>query len=515
MTGFYRRLIYVVVRLLPFAIAFLRDHRRFILFGSPRRVSETAHEQRAERLTQTLLELGAAFIKAGQVLSTRPDIVPPLYADALASLQDEVPEDSSADPTTIIEEDVDATVTDLQPVAGGSLAFVYTATVRDEEVALKVRRPGLKAQIRRDLQVIRTLVPLVGFVAEERHQYSLRNIADDFERIIFDELDFEREAEMMRRIGSNLAEDDRVYVPSADLELSTERVLVMEYVEGRKITDPEAFERTDVDRVELAERIADVYLRMGLDHGVFHADPHPGNLALLDDGTLVIYDFGMSEQLSAETQQQIIGLYRSLARRDVDGLIDAFIALDVLDPTADRSKVRRVLQLAMENLQGRSCVGWREITTELFDMLHDFPFRIPPNVMLLIRVGTVAEGVCRTLDPEFDFIEVVRTFLLEEGLFERELETLLRELYVDLWASAPALARLPARTDRVLDRLEQGELRVRTDPPSRDSARPLGYVVLAGSFVVAAAILTFHDLPYEIVAIIAAIICLLAFRLTS
>lgn len=511
--GFYRRFLQVVVRLLPFAIAFLRDQRRFLLFGGPRRLPREAHEERAERLVETLLDLGAAFIKAGQVLSTRPDIVPPVYAEALSSLQDEVPEETGHDPAAVVTEELGSAVDSgsLSPVAGGSLAYVYTADIDGEEVALKVRRPGLKPRIGRDLRIIRRLVPVAGLVADERQQYSLRNIADDFERIIYDELDFEREAQMMQRIGENFADDDRVYVPDVDQTRTTERVLVMEYVEGEKATDENALREVGVEPEEMAERIADIYLTMGLEHGVFHADPHPGNLAVMDDGRLLIYDYGMSERLTPETQQQIIDLYRSLARRDTDGLVDALISLDVLAPEADRSEVRRVLELAMENLEGRSEIDWRDIITELFTMLHDFPFRIPPNVMLLLRVGTVAEGVCRQLDPEFDFVAFVRSFLLEHGLFREELQSMAADIRNDIRASAPVLAGLPARTDRLLDRLEQGNLVVRTERPDEPPRSALGYAILAGALFVTTALLALHDQPYELAGLVGAVVFLALF----
>ena len=506
MRGFHTRLLEVAVRLLPFAFAFLRDRRRWLLVGGSRRVSDEVHSARAERLVATLLSLGSAFIKAGQVLSTRPDLVPPVYAEALSSLQDEVPESEGQDPKAVVEAELgDAVDTEtLSPVAGGSLAYVYTAEVDGRRQALKVRRPGLKPKIERDLEVIRRLIPVVGLIADENQRYSIANIADDFERIILEELNFEREGRMMRHIGENFADDDRVYIPDVDEERTTERVLVMEYVEGSKITDESALADRGIDAEEMADRIADIYLTMGLEHGVFHADPHPGNLAVTDDGKLLIYDYGMSEQLTPETQRLITDLYRSLARRDVDGIIDALVGLDVLAPTADRADVRRVVELAMKNLEGRSDIDWRDITLELFGMLHDFPFRIPPNVMLLVRVGTVAEGVCRQLDPEFDFVAFVREFLLEHGLFEDELRSSVAAASTDLQQSLPALAGLPARTDRLFDRLERGQLTVQTERAGPTESA-LGYAVLAGALAVAAAVLVFHEQPYELLAAVAAL----------
>lgn len=513
MKGFYTRLVEVVLRLFPFAVAFARDRRRFILFGRPKSLPRDTHERRAERLVETLLSLGPAFIKVGQVLSTRPDLVSPVYAETLATLQDQVPESTEQDPEAVVRSDLGAAVetATLSPIAGGSLAYVYTAEVDGETVALKIRRPNIKVRIERDLRVIRRLVPVVGFVMSDEKQYSMTNIADDFERIILDELDFEREARMMREISENFGDDRRVRIPDVNESMTTARVLVMEYVDGDPVTDEGALRSRGIEPAAMAERIADVYLTMGLEHGVFHADPHPGNLAITDDGRLLIYDYGMSERLDPATQERIVELYRSLARRDIDGLTDALVALEVLEPTANRTDVRRVLQLAMQNLEGKPATGWHEIIEELFEMLHEFPFRIPPNVMLLIRVGTVAEGVCRELDPEFDFVAFVRTFLFEHGLFEAELRAIVTDLSVDIRRSLPALAGLPARMDRLLDRLERDELTVRTERSDDATGRVIGYAILAGALFISAAVLRTESSRYELVATAVAIVFLIQF----
>jgi predicted unusual protein kinase regulating ubiquinone biosynthesis (AarF/ABC1/UbiB family) len=515
MSGFYRRSLSVILRFLPFAVTFLRDRRRFVLFGSSRRVDAETHRARAERMRDTMLDLGPAFIKIGQVLSTRPDIVPPTYTEAFETLQDEIPETAGGDPTTVLEEELGAELdlSTLEPIAGGSLAFVYTVEYDGERIALKVRRPGVKPLIERDLRVVRKLLPLVGVFVDDRKQYSIENAADDFEEIILDELDFDREEEIMAEIGANLADDDRVVVPDTYEELSSERVLAMEYLTGRKITDDDAFEDVDAEPRGMAETITQVFLKMGLVDGVFHADPHPGNLAVTDEGRLLLFDFGMSERLSATVREDVVGLYRALVRRDTDELVDALITLDVLEVGVNRAEVGRVLELVIRNLEGRSEITWRTIITELTARLRDFPFRIPPDVMLLIRVGTVGEGVCRQLDPEFDFLTVVRGFLVDQGLIEGEFEAILEETWADARRSIPALARVPDRIDRTLYRLERGELVVRTDPVGGTGAadRSLGYAVLAGASIVAAAILTSSGRPYVIPALVLAFAFLLAY----
>lgn len=515
MKGFVRRYLELVLRALPFAIAFLRDRRRFLILGGPRRVPESVHRERAERMTAVMLDLGPAFVKAGQVLSTRPDLIPPIYTEAFVRLQDEVPESIGGDPRSVLDAELadEIDLDELEPIAGGSLAFVYAAEQDGDTLALKVRRPGVRQIVERDLAVLRAILPIIGWFADEHQRYSLENVADDFETIILDELDFNREAALMADIRENLAGVDNVIVPAVHEPLSSERILAMEYVPAAKITDQAAVDRFEEDATELASHIARVYLRMGLLDGTFHADPHPGNLGVTAAGDLVIYDFGMSDRLDESVQADITTLYRSLVKRDIDGMLRTLIALEVLDPSVDRVAVRRVLELVIENLEGRQEVTWREIITELFGMLHDFPFRIPPDVMLLVRVGTVGEGVCRELDPSFNFITEIRTFLIEHGFVERELTAMRREAIEALRESAPAMTRVPSRLDRVLAQLDRGELVVRTQPADDPSAvgESIGYAVLAGAAFIAGAILAHHDQPMEIVAVALAVLFLIAF----
>jgi predicted unusual protein kinase regulating ubiquinone biosynthesis (AarF/ABC1/UbiB family) len=500
MTGFYRRALLVVWRFLPFAVAFARDRRRFLLFGPRRRLEESVHRERARRMRDRMMELGPAFVKVGQVLSTRPDVVPPVYAETFGTLQDEIPEGMGGEPVDVLREELGEhlDVESREPVAGGSLAFVYTVAYDGERIAVKVRRPGVREQVARDLRVLDALVPLLAPFVPARQRYSLVNAVDDFEDVILDELDFERERELMAEIRRNLADDGDVVVPQVHDDLSTERALAMEYVEGTKITADGAFDGHDVSRHEMAERIAETYLTMGLVDGVFHADPHPGNLAVTDDGRLVLYDFGMSERLAPSDREDIVRLYRALVRRDVDELVDALVVLDVLERGVNRTEVGRVLELVIENLEGKRSVTWRDIIQELTAMLRAFPFRIPPDVMLLVRVGTVGEGVCRQLDPEFDFLAIIRRVLVEEGLIETELEALVRESATDLSRSLPALARAPARLERTLDRLDRGDVVVgTTDVDGTRRGDPhLGYAVVASGLAVAAAVLATGDAGY-------------------
>lgn len=495
MMGYCLRYVQIIVRFLPFAFAYIRDRRRFILFGSSRRVSRDRHLRRAERLAEVCLDLGPTFIKVGQVLSTRPDIVSPTYAEVLEQLQDEVPEGAGGDTRPVVEDELGSQLdlSTLRPIAGGSLAHVYSVTHEGTELALKVRRPGIERVIERDISILRNLVPLIGILVEKRQRRSLENVVADFDSIIHDELDFEREATIMEEIRENVRDD--IVVPSVHHDISSSRVIVMEYVEATKITDDDAFVGIEADPNDIAERIAVTYLRMGLVDGVFHADPHPGNVAIDDAGRLVLYDFGMSDRLSPTQQADIRELYRTLVFRDIDALISALIRLDVLDPAVDRVLLRHVLTQSIANLEGRTDITWRVIITEFLSDMRAISFHIPPDVMLLIRVGTVSEGVCRDLDPGFDFIDVIRRFLIDEGIVESEMAVLLEDMREDIRRSAPTFARIPYRLDAVLGQLERGELAIRAQTETQQSRlnRSLGIAVIAGSLIIGSTVLVAAD----------------------
>lgn len=507
MVGFYRRFARILANFLPFVVAYLRDRRRFLLFGPPRQIAEETHRARATRLRETMLSLGPTFVKIGQVLSVRPDLVPEVYREELSELQDTVPEETTGDPREVLENEFEGDpFDDVREVAGGSLAFVYRANYEGDDVAIKVRRPGLEPLIGTDLRVINWLLPAFVRFVPDQYEYSLRNLADDFERVIFEELDFARERRIMTEIREDFADDERVRIPAAFEAVSTERVLTMEYLDGVKITDTEELRARGYDPSEYAHRILTVYMEMGLVHGVYQADPHPGNLAVNEDGQLVIYDFGMSDRLDPEMQSTIIDLYRSVAANDVDMLMDALVDLNVLDPDADRTEVGRVLSLVMQELEGREGLTWRDIVAELGEMLYELPFRIPPSVMLLIRVGTVGEGVCRELDPEFDFIAEVRGYLREQGWLRRGFEELVEDRREQLADALEASIRLPEKVESLVEAAEatHENAAARREREARIRGRLVGQGVVVASLFVAAALLTAVDERYGLVGFLAA-----------
>jgi len=420
----YWRFVLVTRRFLPLAWAYLRDRRRWLLFGGRRDVGPEMHRQRAEHLLDAILALGPTFIKLGQLLSTRPDLLPRVYVDVLSRLQDQVPPADWAEASGVLDDAVGGADAydgfDTEPVSGASLGQVYLAELDGQRVAVKVRRPGVESLVEADLRVIRWLLPLVKRFVGKSRSFSLTNLADEFDQVIHEEMDYEREARMLTEIRENLADNDRVRIPAVMHSHSTGSVLTMEYVEGTKVTDVDGLDSMDVDRHAVAETLQRAYLRMIVDDGVFHADPHPGNIAVQRDGTVVFYDFGMSGRVSGYIQDRIVEFYIAVADRDIDGILDALTAMGTLAPDADRETMGAVMELAIADARGEDIEEYRVrgIVERIENTIYEFPFRLPANLALVLRVATVVEGVCVTLDPDYDFIAVATAYLTEQGYRE-------------------------------------------------------------------------------------------------
>ncbi|MDF9744748.1 ABC1 kinase family protein [Natrinema salsiterrestre] len=463
-------------------LAFARDRRRFLLFGRPRRVDPETHRRRAELLLESLLTLGPTFIKLGQLLSTRPDVLPPAYIEVLSSLQDDVPPAAWPGAKAVLEEELGPVEErfaefDTEPISGASLGQVYRARVDAEteatradtgragghDVAVKIRRPGIEDLVRADLRVIKWSLPILLYFVDEARSFSLENLADEFSKTIREEMDYEREAAMLTEIKSNFADDDRFRIPTVIESHSGPRVLTMEYIEGTKINDVEELERKGIDRTEIAENLERSYLQMIIEDGVFHADPHPGNLAVTDDGKIVFYDFGMSGRVDSFVQDKIVDFYIAVANQDIDGILDALVEIGTLSPDADRGVMAEVMEIAIQDARGEDIEQYRvnQIVGQIEDSIYEFPLRLPKNLALVLRVATVVEGVCVTLDEDFDFISTATGFLTERGYREETVRQYVDETGKQLRRTGESLTRIAPKAERALDRLDRDDLYVR------------------------------------------------------
>jgi predicted unusual protein kinase regulating ubiquinone biosynthesis (AarF/ABC1/UbiB family) len=514
----YWRFLVVIYQFSPLIVAYARDRRRFVLFGRSRQVDAETQTKRANVLLDSLLTLGPTFIKLGQLLSTRPDILPPAYVDVLSRLQDDVPPAPWAEAEVVIREElgpVDEVYDDFDrdPISGASLGQVYTATYDGEDVAVKIRRPGIEELVEADLRVIRWSLPIVRRFIGEGRAFSLENLADEFAKTIRQEMDYSREGRVLATIRENFADDDEIRIPELVDEVSGPRVLTMEYLPGVKINDLETLDERGIDRTELATRLQRIYLQMIIDDGDFHADPHPGNLAVDDDGAIIFYDFGMSGQVDPFVQEKIVDFYVAVANQDIDGILDALIEMGTLSPEADRQVMGDVMELAIADARGEDIEQYRvqQIVEQVESTIYEFPLRLPRNLALVLRVATVVEGVCVTLDPDFDFISVATDYLTEQGYREETIKRVVTETGQQVQETTRSLFRVPPKLERVLDTVERDDLTVNVRIEDRNDvlsklARRIVYGVLLAVGVLSTAILYAFDGPEPAVVAAAATI---------
>jgi predicted unusual protein kinase regulating ubiquinone biosynthesis (AarF/ABC1/UbiB family) len=503
----YWRFVLVTWQFLPLAIAYARDRRRWLLFGGQREVSAAQRRERAAALLDSMLTLGPTFIKLGQLLSTRPDILPPEYVEEFTKLQDRVPPAEWTDAKVVLEDElgpVDEAFDDFETeaISGASLGQVYRATVDGQPVAVKVRRPGVEDLVEADLRVIRWTLPLIMRFVGEARSFSLETLADEFARVIRQEMDYNREARMLREIRGNFQNDPDIVMPEVIESHSTGRVLTMEYVGGTKITDVAALEAAGIDRTALAERLERAYFRMIIEDGVFHADPHPGNLAVRDDGTLVFYDFGMSGRVDPFVQEKIVEFYTAVATQDTEAILDALIEMGTLSPEADRELMADITELAIADARGEDIEQYRvqQIVSQVEDTIYEFPLRLPSNLALVLRVATVVEGVCVTLDPDFDFVSVATDYLREEGYLAEGARDFVRDRADEFRDAGESMVRVPPKLESTLDTIERDNLRVRADIEDSDdhlrelTKRLLYGMTFASSLVAASVLYAFASL---------------------
>jgi len=508
----YWRLTKALLRFLPLALAYARDRNRWLLFGPGRDTTPEQQRRRARRLKDTLIDLGPTYIKLGQVLSTRPDVVPQTHIDELVQLQDDVPPAPYDDVERIIEEDIGNPdevfeTFERDAISGASLGQVHVAYLRGERVAVKVRRPGVEDLVNADLRALNLLLPLVRRVAramgEEAHADSMEGLAEDFERRIKQEMDYAREKAMLDEIRGNFEGDDRVRMPETHDGVCSRRVLTMEHLRGTKINDVDRLERLGHDTDRIARDLEKVYLKMTLVDGVFHGDPHPGNLAVDADGRIVIYDFGMSGRLSPSLQDTFVDFYLAASNEDAEGVIDAMVEMGTLDRDVDRGLMVEVIEIAIEDLSGGDVDEMRaqQLLDEVEETVYEYPLRIPSYVALGLRVSTIIEGVCLELDPEFDFLGVAREFFIEEGFVQKEVRGRAVQAWEDLKETLRSVARTPSKLETGLDKIGRDDVEVVVDvDDSREHIEKLGrrlsYAIVGGASIVGATVLAHGETGY-------------------
>jgi len=428
-----KRFYEVIFKLVPVALRY-RSDRKEIKRAQGKLPHPEKYRRHAESALESFIELGPAFIKLGQLLSVRPDVLPQPYIDEFSKLQDEVPPAPFSETMRVIEEDlgpIETVFDSFRPeaVTGASLGQVYQAMYKGKQVVVKVNRPGIRERIALDSRVLRRLVPLVGRFIDPSLRFSAQSVVEQFADTVEEEVNYRTEASNLLEIKKNLRSDKTVIIPDIYPEVSTERVLVLEYVGGIKINDLKGLDAAGINRNKLARKVSRLFFKMLLSQEVFHADPHPGNISVTLDGKLVLYDYGMTGRLDAETRTKLVRFYTALVDGDSGKIVDIMIDLGVLQPNTNRYVIRRGVELAMADMRGKKVeeTEVRALMEVANRTIYQFPFKLPKNLVLYMRMLSILEGVVLNLDPKFRFIHILGNLLEREGLVEEAYREELRE----------------------------------------------------------------------------------------
>ncbi|MEM6835741.1 MAG: AarF/ABC1/UbiB kinase family protein [Cyanobacteria bacterium P01_C01_bin.120] len=393
-------------------------------------------EKRAVQLRQLLTRLGPTFIKVGQALSTRPDLIRKDFLEELTKLQDQLPSFSSSLAMAILEKELGYAPEEIysrispEPVAAASLGQVYRARLYDgEEVAVKIQRPNLLPLITCDLYIMRLAARRLGPLLPLNLGHDLTLIVDEFGTKLFEEIDYLNEGRNAELFAANFQNDPKVNAPAIYWRYSSDKVLTMEWIEGFKLTDVGSIQAASLDTDTLIEIGVTSGLQQLLEYGFFHADPHPGNLFAMTDGRMAYIDFGMMDQLNQETKETLVDAVVHLMNQDYVTLAADFVKLGFLTPDVDIEPIIPALESVLGDALGAKVrdFNFKTITDRFSELMYEYPFRVPAKFALIIRSLVTQEGVALSLNPDFKIVDIAYPYVARR-LLKGETPSLRRRL---------------------------------------------------------------------------------------
>ncbi len=483
------------------------------LNGFTAKKREKRNTLRAKWLTKEFVNLGSAFIKLGQLLSARADIIPSAWVEELSSLQDRVPPFSFKKIEYILSVQLGnsyekVTYIDKNPIGSASLAQVHKAKlINGKNVIFKVQRPDIEKFFRLDLDVMNQVAKVVQRIKSISRGNDWVGIAKESKRVLLRELDFRIEAQYAARFKQQFMDDSNILIPSVFWDLSTSKVLCLEYLPGIKINDIKSLKSNDIDTSSIAKIGATSYLKQLVNYGFFHADPHPGNLAVSRDGSLIYYDFGMMGFVSERIRGRLNSMIKAAALRDVSGLVKELQIAGLIEKNIEIGPVRRLIRIMLNEALTPPFDSQiiEKLSGDISELAYGKPFRIPIELIFVFRALSTFEGVGRYLDPEFNLIAIAKPFLLPLMTSKNpESNDLFNELGRQVTEIGTKAVGLPKRLDENLERLEQGDLQlqVRMGESDRqlrrmiDAQQSLTNSVLLGSLAITSALLASTNRPF-------------------
>jgi len=446
---------------------YLELGKRIISFGKADKAIERLTQP--QRMRMAMEELCPTFIKLGQLLSTRADVLPSHYIAEFRKLQDKIPAVPTIEIRKLLQEELDSPVDELfadfkgTPIATASIAQVHLGQLHSgEQVAIKVRRPGIVQIIETDLDILAGLAYLIDQHIEEARRFNPKGLVEEFRRTITRELNFNREGRTVERFASNFAEDPTVYIPKVFWEHSRETVLTLEYIPGIKISEYDELRRRGYDLKEIARRGSDMFLQQVLEHGLFHGDPHPGNIFILPDNVICMLDYGMVGRLGTDLRDELISLLQGLLDRDIDSIISQLLYSGELTDDSDLKSLRRDLDEFIDDYYDILLADIKagKLLADFIEILVQHRIQLSPDLMLLAKALVTVEGVGRQLDPEFNMIQQLRPFI--ERIVQQKLSpgNVSRDLRKVVNAYGSLARNLPRDIKEFLNRLNRNQFKI-------------------------------------------------------
>ncbi|MDA9746578.1 AarF/ABC1/UbiB kinase family protein [Prochlorococcus sp. AH-736-K20] len=501
-----KRAILIWITLISLLIKLWIDNIRFTIFQTKSDEKSRVQIKRARWFTNQLIKLGSAFIKIGQLLSARPDLIPNTWIQELSKLQDQVPNFSFRQVEETIREELGSKFNEIDqiicdPVGSASLAQVHKATLKDgKRVVFKVQRPNLKELFIIDLGIMQQIA---GLLQKNKNWSRGRNwveIAKECRKVLMKELDFNCEAQYAARFRQQFLDDENVEVPEVIWNMSSEKVLCLSYLEGTKISDLEKLQSQEIDLTKIAEIGAISYLKQLVNYGFFHADPHPGNLAVSNKSKLIFYDFGMMGNISNNLQTRLGGMVKAAALRDASSLVSQLQQAGLISKDIDVGPVRRLVRLMLKEALTPpfSPNIIEKLSGDLYELVYETPFQLPVDLIFVMRALSTFEGVGRMLDPGFNLVSVTKPYLIELMTSNNQTPNdLINQFGRQVGELGSKAVGIPKRIDESLERLEQGDLQLQIRMGESDrqfkkmftAQKTLGHSILIGSLSIASALL--------------------------
>ena len=432
----------------------------------------------AERIRQALESLGPTFVKFGQVLSTRPDLIPDELIEELKNLRENVGPFSTEEALAIFEDDLGTSVDEAfaeferEPFAAGSLAQVHRAVHRDgTQLAVKILRPGIADQIERDLDLMSELASLIQRYIAEARIFDPVGLVNHFARAIRREVNLTREMRTLQEFQRLFQNDASLYVPRVFIDYCSVRVLTMEFVDGMRVDDPPALTAQGVNCAGLAKNGARIFMKQAFELGIFHGDPHPGNIRVMRDGSLCLLDYGMIGMLDPDKRDQIIDLLMAIVRRDHDAAVRVVRKLGQASRDVDTPLLRADIRDFIDGYYGieLSHLDVGALLRDFIRMLTSHGIRVPGDLVMLIRAIITLEGVGRTLDPNFNLAQVLQPFIASTVRQRFNPARIAADTIAELKTLAEVAHRVPVTMSRALEKLSNDDLRIQLEHRRLDS----------------------------------------------